>query len=364
VKALVYQGHHKKAWERMPDPGMLRDSDAIIKIDTATICGTDTHILDGGVPMVRPGTILGHEGTGTVIEVGSATTQLKPGDRVICKCVASCGKCSFCRQGNFGMCCDPEGGWMLGGKTHGVQAEYARIAYADTSLIKIPDELTSEQVVYLSDIMVTGFEVGILRANLQPGETVVVIGAGPIGLSTMAVARLYSPARIIAVEPSESRRRLAAKYADVAVTPDNAQAAVDEATDGVGADVAIEAVGKAVTFEQCCQLVRVGGRVANIGLHSHPVTLHMEDLWIKGISITMGIPNHRTAHILLNAIIRGTIDPTMLTTHRFKMDEIIHAYEVFSKPAENDAVKVLLSADSHADHDHSAAHSRSAAHSH
>ena len=346
MKALVYQGNHAKAWERMRDPTMQRDSDAIIQIDTATICGTDTHILEGGVSLVQPGTILGHEGTGTVIEVGSATTRIKPGDRVICKCVASCGKCSFCRQGNFGMCSDPEGGWMLGGKAHGVQAEYARIPYADTSLIKIPEPLTSEQVVYLSDIMVTGFEVGILRARVQPGETVVVIGAGPIGLSTMAVARLYSPARLIAVEPSESRRRIAAKYADMAVTPENAQATVDEATGGVGADVAIEAVGKAATFEQCCQLVRVGGRVANIGLHSHPVTLHMEELWIKGISITMGIPDHRTGQVLLDAILKGTIDPTLLTTHRFRMDEIIDAYEVFSKPAESGAVKVLLTADS------------------
>lgn len=344
MKALVYQGSGRKQWERMPDPAMLRDTDAIIRVDSTTICGTDLHILEGGVPMVVPGRILGHEGTGTVIEVGRGTTGLKPGDRVLCKCVASCGKCRYCRAGIFGQCIDPEGGWMLGGKADGVQAEYARVAYADNSLIKIPDNLTDEQVIYLSDIMVTGFEVGVLRANLQPGETVVVIGAGPIGLSTMQVARLYSPAKIIAVEISDSRRKLAAAFADLVVTPEDARAAVDDATEGLGADVAIEAVGRARTFEHCCELVRVGGRVANIGLHSHPATLHLETLWIKEITITTGIPNHRTAPILINAIASGKLDPTRLTSHRYAMDDIMKAYDVFGNAAETQALKVLLTA--------------------
>lgn len=232
---------------------------------------------------------------------------------------------------------------MLGGKADGVQAEFARIAHADHSLVKVPQELTDEQVIYLSDIMVTGFEVGVLRANVQPGETVVVIGAGPVGLSTMAVARLYSPERVIAVELSDARREYAKSFADIVVSPAEAKEVVDSVTDGLGADVAIEAVGRASTFEQCCELVRVGGRVANIGLHSHPATLHLETLWLKEITITTGIPNHRTANILLNAIKSGALDPTKLTSHRYRsLHDMMQAYEVFENPAKTNALKILL----------------------
>ncbi len=348
MKALVYHGNGKRQWESMPDPTIRRDSDAIIRVDSSTICGTDLHILEGGVPWITPGRILGHEGTGTVVEVGSATSTLKIGERVLCKCVASCGKCRYCRAGQFGQCIDEEGGWMLGGKGDGVQAEYARIAHADNSLVKVPEDLTDEQVIYLSDIMVTGFEVGILRANVQPGETVVVVGAGPVGLSTMAVARLYSPATIIAVEISEARRRGAAAFADLVVSPEEAKLAVESATDGLGADVAIEAVGRAKTFEQCCELVRVGGRVANIGLHSHPATLHLETLWLKEVTITTGIPNHRTAQILLKAIRGGRLDPTRLTSHRYQsLHDMMAAYEIFENPTKTNAVKILLGRTSH-----------------
>jgi alcohol dehydrogenase len=343
MKALVYHGGGKKQWETMADPSVLRDTDAIIRVDSSTICGTDLHILEGGVPWIAPGRILGHEGTGTVVDVGRGTSSLAVGDRVLCKCVASCGKCLYCRRGQFGQCIDEEGGWMLGGKADGVQAEYARIAHADNSLIKVPQDLSNEQVIYLSDIMVTGFEVGVLRANVQPGETVVVVGAGPVGLSTMAVARLYSPAMIIAVELSPARRDVAKSFADIVVTPEEALAAVQSATDGLGADVAIEAVGRAKTFEHCCELVRVGGRVANIGLHSHPATLHLETLWLKEITITTGIPNHRTAHILLKAIKSGILDPTKLTSHRYQsLHDMMKAYDVFERPAETNAMKILL----------------------
>jgi alcohol dehydrogenase len=197
-------------------------------------------------------------------------------------------------------------------------------------------------VIYLADIMTTAFEVGVLRGGLQPGETLVVIGAGPIGLSSMAVARLYSPAKIIAVEVSKVRQEMARKFADIVVSPADARAAVDEATEGLGADLAIEAVGRAATFEHCCELIRVGGRVANIGLHSHPATLHLETLWIKEVTITTGIPNHRTAHVLINAIASGRLDPQLLTTHRYPLSEIEKAYQVFANPESTGAMKVLL----------------------
>ena len=342
MKALVYQGTGRKQWETLPDPTLQKATDAIIRVDSSTICGTDLHVLEGGVPWITPGRVLGHEATGTVLETGSGTTSVKVGDRVLCKCVASCGKCRYCRSGSFGQCIDPEGGWMLGGKADGVQAEYARVAYADNSLIKIPEYLSDEQVIYLADIMTTAFEVGVLRGGLQPGETLVVVGAGPIGLSSMAVARLYSPAKIIAVEVSKVREQMARKFADIVVSPADARAAVDEATEGLGADLAIEAVGRAATFEHCCELIRVGGRVANIGLHSHPATLHLETLWIKEITITTGIPNHRTAQVLINAIASGRLDPQLLTTHRYPLSEIEKAYQVFANPESTGAMKVLL----------------------
>ena len=341
MRGLVYHGDGGKQWERMPDPSIQKDTDVLIRVETTTICATDLHILEGRVPMVQPGTILGHEATGTVLEVGRASS-VEVGDRVICKCVTSCGRCRYCRAGSFGQCIDEEGGWILGGKGHGVQAEFARIPFADNSLQKIPEGLTDEQAVYISDILTTGFEVGVLRANVQPGETIVVVGAGPIGLSTMAVASLYSPATIIAVEPSASRREFAARLADVVVAPEGARAAVDEATEGLGADVAIEAVGLPQTFEQCCELVRAGGRVANIGGHGQPATLHLETLWLKEITITTGIPNHRTAPILLNAIAAGRLDPTIFTTHRFALRDMMQAYDVFEHAVEADALKVLL----------------------
>ena len=342
MKGLVYQGTGRKQWETLADPTLQKPTDAIIRVDSSTICGTDLHVLEGGVPWITPGRVLGHEATGTVLETGSGTTSIKVGDRVLCKCVASCGKCRYCRSGSFGQCIDPDGGWMLGGKADGVQAEYARVAYADNSLIRIPEYLSDEQVIYLADIMTTAFEVGVLRGGLQPGETLVVVGAGPIGLSSMAVARLYSPAKIIAVEVSKVRQQMARKFADVVVSPADARAAVEEATEGLGADLAIEAVGRATTFEHCCELIRVGGRVANIGLHSHPATLHLETLWIKEITITTGIPNHRTAQVLINAIASGRLDPRLLTTHRYPLTEIEKAYQVFANPESTGAMKVLL----------------------
>lgn len=342
MQALVYHGPGQKDWERVPDPQILKDTDAIVRIDSSTICGTDLHILKGDVPTTAPGRILGHEATGTVVEVGSGTKGLKEGDRVICACISSCGRCRYCRAGNFGQCQDEEGGWVLGHTVDGLQAEYARIPFADNSLHKIPNELTDEQVIYLSDIVATGFEVGVLLGHVQPGDTIAVVGTGPIGLSTMAVARLFSPATIIGIDVSEARRRFAGQFADVVVAPEDARAAVDEATDGLGADVAIEAVGIPETFEQCCELIRPGGRVANIGVHGHPATLHLERFWIKQITITTGIPDCRTIPVLMKAIASGRLDPTKFTTHRYPLDRTLDAYDTFARSADTNALKVLL----------------------
>ena len=343
MKALVYHGPGEKSWEEMPDPGLVADTDAIVRIDSTTICGTDLHVLKGDVPTAAPGRILGHEAVGTVVEVGAGTRTVKEGDRVILACISACGRCRYCRIGHFGQCQHEEGGWVLGNTVDGLQAEYARIPFADNSTHHVPSTLSDEQVIYLTDILSTGMEVGVLRGHVQPGDTVVVVGAGPVGLSAILAARLYSPANVVAVELSSARREFAKQFgASDAVGPDEARAKVDELTDGLGADVAIEAVGVPETFELCTEIVRPEGRVANIGVHGKPAALHLETLWMKAITITTGIPDTRVIPQLLKAIESGTLDPTPFTTHRYAMEEMMEAYDTFERSAETNALKTVL----------------------
>jgi len=347
MKALVYHGPGEKQWETMPDPTASLDTDAIVRVDHSTICGTDLHILKGDVPTCEPGRILGHEGVGTVVEAGAGVRNVKVGDRVIIACISACGKCRYCRAANYGMCQSDEGGWVLGNTVDGVQADYLRTPFADNSLYGIPEELSNEQVIYLSDILATGFEVGVLMGNVQPGDTIVVVGCGPIGLSTMLVSRLYSPGHIVAVDPARGRREFASKFADTVTTPEEVESVVAELTEGLGADVTIEAVGIPETFEMCCDLIRPGGRVANIGVHGHPATLHLEKLWIRDVTITTGIPDCRTVPQLMKAIASGAIDATSFTSHHCAAADMMEAYDIFTRSAETGAVKVLV--------DHSAA---------
>lgn len=343
MKALVYHGPGEKRWEEMPDPQIVDDTDAIVRVDSTTICGTDLHILKGDVPTTEPGRVLGHEAVGTVVEAGSGVRTVGEGDRVLLSCISACGRCRYCRVGQFGQCQNESGGWVLGHTVDGVQAEYARVPFADNSVHRVPERLSDEQVIYLTDILSTGMEVGVLKGNVQPGDVVVIVGAGPIGLSTILAARLFSPASVVAVDLSPTRQEFARKFgADVAIGPGEAQATVDELTEGLGADVAVEAVGVPETFELCTELIRPGGRVANIGVHGKPATLHLEKLWIKGITITTGIPDTRVIPQLLKAIESGALDPTPFTTHRYAMDETMTAYDTFERSAETDALKVVL----------------------
>jgi alcohol dehydrogenase len=344
MRALVYHGPGQKSWDEVPDPKIVDDTDAIVRIDTVTICGTDLHILKGDVAEVTPGRILGHEAVGTVIETGMAARSLKEGDRVLLSCISACGRCRYCRVGQFGQCLGG-GGWIFGHLVDGVQAEYARVPFADTSTYKIPEGLSDEQMLYLSDVLPTGYEVGVLNGSVQPGDVVVVVGAGPIGLSSILGARLYSPGTVIAVDPTPARREWATKFgADLVVSPHEARAAVEELTDGLGADVTIEAVGVPETFEQCTELVRPGGHVANVGVHGKPATLHLESLWIKSVTITTGLVDSATIPTLLRAIQGGHLDPRPFTTHRFPLDHAMEAYDVFTRAGETNALKVALSA--------------------
>jgi alcohol dehydrogenase len=343
MRAVVYHGPGQKSWDEVPDPKIVDDADAIVRIDTTTICGTDLHILKGDVPEMTPGRILGHEAVGTVTETGMAARSLKEGDRVLLSCVSACGRCRYCRVGQFGQCLGG-GGWIFGHLIDGVQAEYARVPFADNSTYKIPEGLSDEQVLYLSDVLPTGYEVGVLNGKVQPADVVVVVGAGAIGLSAILGARLFSPGNVVAVDPTPARREWAKKFgADQAVSPQEAQATVEALTEGLGADVAIEAVGIPETFEQCTELVRPGGHVANVGVHGKPATLHLEKLWSRDVTITTGLVDSYTIPTLLRAIRGGQLDPIRFTSHRFALDQAMEAYDTFTRAGETNALKVLLS---------------------
>jgi alcohol dehydrogenase len=344
MKALVYHGPGERRWEGVVDPTIQEPTDVVVRIDSATICGTDLHILKGDVPEVVPGTILGHEAVGTVVAKGGAVTTLAEGDRVLVSCITACGRCRFCKEGHYGLCTGG-GGWIFGHLINGLQAEYARVPFADTSVYKVPEELSDEQVLFLADILPTAYEVGILNARVEPGDTVVVVGAGPIGLATIMTAKLHTPGTIVAVDLADARLAKALDFgADVVINngSEDAVARVMELTDGLGADVAIEAVGVPETFELCAELIRPGGRLANVGVHGHPATLHLERLWIRDVLITTGLVDTFTTPKLLKLIASGRLDPTVFATHRFSLDETMDAYDVFGAAAETNALKVVL----------------------
>jgi alcohol dehydrogenase len=346
MKALVYHGPGERAWESVPDPSIVESTDAIVRIDSSTICGTDLHILKGDVPEVKPGTILGHEAVGTVVEIGAAVTTIAVGDRVLVSCVSSCGRCRFCKEGHYGIC-SGGGGWIFGYMIDGLQAELARVPFADTSTYKVPAELSDEQVLFLADILPTAYEIGVLNGRVEPGDTVAIVGAGPIGLAAIMTAKLHTPGRIIAIDLADSRLEKALEFgADVVINngKEDAIAKVMGLTGGLGADVAIEAVGVPDTFELCTELIRPGGRVANVGVHGKCVALHLEKLWIRDVTITTGIVDTRTTPMLLKLVEGGRLDPTVFATHHFALTDVEQGYDVFAAAAETHALKVVLHA--------------------
>jgi len=341
MKALIYDEPGKIRWDEHPDPKIQQDTDIILRVTTTTICGSDTHIIKGGVPDTPYGTVLGHEGVGVVESVGNAVRNVVPGDRVLATCVTACGFCRFCTAQQYGQCLN--GGWALGHLIDGVQAEYARIPYAQNSLYKIPDALTDEQVLFLTDILATGYEVGVLMGQVRPGDTVVIVGSGPVGLSATLTAQLFSPANIVVVDLVESRRKKALELgATHAVSPEEVHDLVSDLTDGLGADVTMEAAGFPAPFELAADLVRSGGRIANIGVHEEPATLHIEKLWAKQVTITTGIPSALTVPALMKAIAAGTLDATSLISHRIPLNETAQGYEIFKNAAETNALKVVM----------------------
>lgn len=343
MKGLVYNGPGQRAWEDRPKPGLRERGDAIVRITTSTICGTDLHILRGDVPSVTPGRILGHEGMGIVEAIGDGVSRFRTGDLVLISCITACGSCDFCRKRMPSHC--RTGGWILGNTIDGTQAEYVRIPHADTSLHHVPPGLDAEAVVMLSDILPTAYECGVLNGDVKPGDTVAIVGAGPIGLAALLTAQFYSPSALVMLDLDDNRLRIAQRLGATSIVNSEADGAIARVlalTDGAGVDVAIEAVGSPDAFDMCQAIVAVGGRIANIGVHGKPVTLHLEKLWDRNIAITTQLVDTVTTPLLLRMLQAGKLNPARLITHRFALDEIMHAYDTFADAARASALKVIL----------------------
>jgi alcohol dehydrogenase len=344
MKAIVYHGPGNKAWEEVAMPTIKEDTDAIVRVDATTICGTDLHILKGDVPAVTDGRILGHEAVGIVQEVGAGVKTVKAGDRVLVSCITSCGSCRYCREARYGQCIGG-GGWILGHKIDGTQAEFVRVPFADTSTYMVPANVSDEDVLMLADILPTGYEVGVLNGRVKPGDVVAIVGAGPIGLAAILGARLYSPAHVVAIDIADARLDAAKRFgADVTInnSSEDPMDQILELTQNLGADVAIEAVGMPATFELAARLIRPGGYVANVGVHGTPVTLHLEDLWIRNVTITTGLVDTYSTPTLLRLIENQQINAGLFVTHRFALDDFMEAYDVFSRAADTGALKVVV----------------------
>jgi alcohol dehydrogenase len=345
MKAVVYHGPGNKSLDSVPVPKVQKPTDAVVRIVKTTICGTDLHILKGDVPAVTEGRILGHEGVGIIESVGDAVSNFKPGDRVLISCITSCGKCEYCKQQMYSHCED--GGWILGHLIDGTQAEYVRIPHADNSLYPIHEGADEEALVMLSDILPTGHEIGVLYGAVKPGDTVAIIGAGPVGMGALLTAQFYSPAKIIMVDLDDGRLDMAKTFGATDLinsgSGDTIAQIMAHTKDGV--DVAIEAVGIPHTFDICQQIVRPGGHIANVGVHGTKVDLQIQDLWIKNITLTTGLVNTNTTPMLLKTVTSGKLQPEGLISHRFSFNNFMEAYEVFGNAARENAMKVIISND-------------------
>jgi alcohol dehydrogenase len=343
MKALVYHGPGKKSWEEKPKPVIKDSTDAVVKIFKTTICGTDLHILKGDIPAVTDGRIIGHEGVGIIEQIGKGVTNFKKGDHVLISCITSCGKCEFCKKQMYSQC--ENGGWILGHLIDGTQAEYVRIPHADNSLYPIPKGVDEEALVMLSDILPTGLECGVLNGKVKPGDTIAIVGAGPIGLAALLTAQFFTPSEIIMIDLDDNRLKVASTFGATHTINSDRENSVEKImsiTNGKGVDVAMEAVGLPVTFELCQKIVGIGGHIPNIGVHGKSVNLFLEKLWSRNITITTQLVDTITTPMLLKTVQSGKIDPGKLITHRFKLDQIMEAYDTFENAGKTKTLKVIM----------------------
>lgn len=343
MKGLVYLGSGKIELKEIPIPKILKPTDALVKMTKTTICGTDLGIIHGKTPTCLPGTTLGHEGVGIIEEVGHSVVNFKKGDHVIISCITSDGSCEYCKKQMYAHCED--GGWILGHTINGTQAEFVNIPHADNSLYLIPEGADEEALVMLSDILPTGHEIGVINGNVKPGDTIAIVGAGPVGMGVLLTALFYSPAKIYMIDLDENRLKLAKKFGATdtinSATEDAVERIMSETKDGV--DVAIEAVGIAPTFDICQRILRPGGHLANVGVHGKSVNLEIEHLWIRNVTITTGLVNTNTTSMLLKTVASGKLNPAKLITHHFTLDEMVKAYDVFGDPVKEQTMKVIIS---------------------
>ena len=344
MKALVYHGPGNRSYEEKPMPTIKESTDAIVRITETTICGTDLHIMKGDVPAVMDGRILGHEGVGTIEQVGSSVANFSMGDHVLISCISSCGKCTNCKKGMYSHC-ENGGGWILGNLIDGTQAEYVRIPFADNSLHPIPDGADEEALVMLSDVLPTGFECGVLNGQIKPGDSVAIIGAGPIGLATLLTAQFYSPSEVIMVDNDDNRLNVAKKFGATQVIHNdlgNAAEKIMALTNNRGVDVAVEAIGIPASFDICQAIVAPGGHIATVGVHGKPVQLNLDKLWSQNITITTRLVDTVTTPMLLKTVASEKLQPKQLITHHFTLDEVMQAYDTFGDAMKEEALKVII----------------------
>ena len=332
MKAVVYKGKGKIALENRPVPKIQDDRDAIIKVTLTTICSSDIHIKHGAVPRAVPGTILGHEFVGRVVETGSAVKKINPGDRVSVNVETFCGECFFCKRGFVNNCTDPDGGWALGCRIDGGQAEYVRIPFADNGLTVIPDHVSDEQALFNGDILSTGYWAAKI-GEINPADTVAVIGAGPAGLCTMMCARLYTPARIIVIDTDEYRLNLSKEkgLADITLIPgrDDPEKVIKELTDGRGADTVFEVAGGTDTFQTAWKIARPNAVVVVVAMYEEAQELPLPDMYGKNLVFKTGGVDGSYCREIMDLTACGKIDAGFLITHRCALNDIMNAYDIF-----------------------------------
>ena len=355
MKAMVYYGKGDIRFEERPKPVILEPTDAIIRLTKVTICGTDLGIWHGKNPEIERvakektgsfnGRILGHEGVGVVEEVGLAVRRWKKGDKVIISCVSRCGKCDNCQKQLYAHCQDKDGSWIMGYMIDGTHAEYVRTPFADNSLYPLPDGLDTDIAVLLSDALPTAHEIGVQYGGVRPGQTIAIVGAGPVGMGALLTAQLYTPAEIIVIDLDDNRLAMAKELGASKIINSGREDAVAEVmkfTEGRGVSCAMECVGYPATWDICQRIVKEGGHLANLGVHGQSVNFEIEKLWIKNLTITTGLVNTNTTGMLLKACCAHKLQPGKLATHHFKFSEMEEAYKVFKNAAEHKAMKVII----------------------